>query len=226
MKKIEHAVITGLLGSRVIGPSGEELGIVTEVFVDAASREPTFIEVDLGDSARQPGKTLVPAAGLQLGTGTVRSPYSRATLAAAPASADRLSPEDEARVLAHYEGQSRPSAGDAVREDTGSSASAGTESRAEEPGSAGTEALRQQTGPAGAESPAQDGRPDADTAEQSPGAEAQEHGTRAAAPPAGAVGEAPPVAQAIGADDGTAVAGGGTAEGESTHHRRAEPEQG
>lgn len=216
MKKIEHAVITGLLGSRVIGPSGEELGVVTEVLVDAASREPTFVEVELGDAARQPGRALVPTAGLQLGTGTVRSPYSRATLTAAPGSAERLSPEDEARVLAHYEGQPRPSAGDAAKEDTGSSDSAGVESPAQESGSATTQA--------------QDGRPAADAVEHAPGTEAQEEGTAVAESRAGAVDETPLARQGSRTAGGTGIADGetavGPAEDENTQQPRGEPEQG
>lgn len=97
-------------GERLYGADGAELGTLEAVFLDDAQDRPSWVLVD-GPG----GRRFVPLDGASTQGAGLAVPYDAARVAAAPAvgDGDRLTPDDEAALRAHYAGGGREPSEDA-----------------------------------------------------------------------------------------------------------------
>jgi len=95
-------------GERLYGSGGEELGTVDAIFLDDAEDRPAWALVDAAG-----GQRLVPLQGATVQGDGLAVPQDAERVASAPAvdAGDRLAPEDEATLRAHYAGDRTPDAG-------------------------------------------------------------------------------------------------------------------
>jgi uncharacterized protein (TIGR02271 family) len=107
-----------LRGKTMMGASGEKLGTIDTLYADREGGEPTFAAVHTGMFG---AKThFVPLSQATLSGDTVTVPYAKDLVGSAP-SIDKdaeLSPEEEQRLYAHYEGGGQ-SVGETARDTTG-----------------------------------------------------------------------------------------------------------
>jgi PRC-barrel domain len=86
-------------GRDVVGPDGERLGAVEQIFLDEATGVPEWVLVGLGDDS-----AFVPLAGASVEETSIRVDQDRAHVEAAPRPepAETLSVGDERRLYEHY----------------------------------------------------------------------------------------------------------------------------
>jgi hypothetical protein len=86
-------------GRDVVGPDGERLGAVEQIFLDEATGVPEWVLVSLGDDS-----AFVPLAGASVEETSIRVDQDRAHVEAAPRPepAETLSVGDERRLYEHY----------------------------------------------------------------------------------------------------------------------------
>ncbi|MEU7829350.1 MULTISPECIES: PRC-barrel domain-containing protein [unclassified Nonomuraea] len=94
--------IRSLLGSRVIGADGEEIGKVGQVYLSDSTGEPEWVTVRTGLFGMR--QTFVPLMNARRSGEEIRVPFDKDTIKDAP-NIDidgRLSLEEEARLYRHY----------------------------------------------------------------------------------------------------------------------------
>ncbi|MEV1238802.1 PRC-barrel domain-containing protein [Nonomuraea sp. NPDC049750] len=94
--------IRSLLGSRVIGADGEEIGKVGQVYLNDSTGEPEWVTVRTGLFGMR--QTFVPLMNARRSGEEIRVPFDKDTIKDAPnIDVDgRLSLEEEARLYRHY----------------------------------------------------------------------------------------------------------------------------
>lgn len=99
---ITNQDIRRLVGRTALGPRGEKLGKITDVYLDEQTNRPEWLVVNTGLLGTR--ISFVPVEAASAEGGEVRLPYSKHQIEAAPnAEADgQLSMEEEARLYAHY----------------------------------------------------------------------------------------------------------------------------
>ena len=106
-----------LQGVPVYAASGDQIGKVEEVFVDAESRQPEWIGLGTGFFGTK--RVLVPVQGVQLQGDDVAVPYEKDHVKGSPdLDDDQISPETERELYAYYglhNGGASASHGDADR---------------------------------------------------------------------------------------------------------------
>jgi sporulation protein YlmC with PRC-barrel domain len=94
--------IRSLLGSRVMGADGEEIGKVGQVYLSDSTGEPEWVTVRTGLFGLK--QTFVPLMNARRSGAEIRVPFDKETIKQAP-NIDidgRLSLEEEARLYRHY----------------------------------------------------------------------------------------------------------------------------
>ncbi len=88
-----------LFDAEVVGPDGERVGTVEQIFADDVTGAPTFITVKNGDR-----ESYIPVSGADLDADTVTIPFSKDVVDAAPAASDAedLSLEQETSLYRYY----------------------------------------------------------------------------------------------------------------------------
>ncbi|HEX8854283.1 MAG TPA: PRC-barrel domain-containing protein, partial [Thermoleophilaceae bacterium] len=89
-------------GQQVVGPSGDKIGKLEEVYVDSATGKPEWFAVSTGLFGTR--LSLIPIAGANLRDDTVQVAYDKAKVKDAP-NVDPdgdLSQDQEARLYGHY----------------------------------------------------------------------------------------------------------------------------
>jgi uncharacterized protein (TIGR02271 family) len=91
-----------VLGRNVVGPDGEKIGKVEELYLDTGSKQPEWISVTTGFFGNH--RSLVPLAEATEEGGDIRIPYSKEQVKEAPHyDPDRqVSEEEEADLFRHY----------------------------------------------------------------------------------------------------------------------------
>ncbi|MCA1670651.1 MAG: PRC and DUF2382 domain-containing protein [Actinobacteria bacterium] len=99
---ITNQDIRRLVGRTALGPRGEKLGKITDVYLDEQTNKPEWLAVNTGLLGTR--ISFVPVEAASAEGDEVRLPYSKHQIEAAPnAEADgQLSMEEEARLYAHY----------------------------------------------------------------------------------------------------------------------------
>ncbi|MEU4225068.1 PRC-barrel domain-containing protein [Nonomuraea sp. NPDC026600] len=94
--------IRSLLGSRVMGADGEEIGKVGQVYLSDSTGEPEWVTVRTGLFGLK--QTFVPLMNARRSGAEIRVPFDKETIKEAPnIDVDgRLSLEEEARLYRHY----------------------------------------------------------------------------------------------------------------------------
>lgn len=88
-----------LFDAEVVGPDGQQIGTVEQVFADDVTGAPTFITVKNGDR-----ESYIPVSGAEFEADTVTVPFSEDVVDAAPsaAEAEELSLEQETSLYRYY----------------------------------------------------------------------------------------------------------------------------
>ena len=94
--------IQHLVGRTAVGPEGEKIGKVADIYMDEATNKPEWLAVNTGLLGTR--ISFVPLQGVAVEGDEVRVPFSKDQVKNAPnAEADgRLSMEEEDRLYAHY----------------------------------------------------------------------------------------------------------------------------
>lgn len=103
MSTAEEIQTVALHGGSVTGPDGERLGTLRDVFLDGSSGLPSWALVAVG--RLRTAERFVPLDGAEVDGDTLRVPYGRDLVRAAPRIDDdggRLAPEEESLLLRHY----------------------------------------------------------------------------------------------------------------------------
>jgi uncharacterized protein (TIGR02271 family) len=89
-------------GADVVGPDGDKVGTLENVYLDRETGEPTFAAVKTGLFGMR--ESLVPIEDARHDDGSVLVPYDKATIKDAPNidADEELSPDEERRLYAHY----------------------------------------------------------------------------------------------------------------------------
>jgi sporulation protein YlmC with PRC-barrel domain len=88
-----------LFDAEVVGPDGQQIGTVEQIFADDVTGAPTFITVKSGDR-----ESYIPVSGAEFDTDTVTIPFSGDVVDAAPSAseAEELSLEQETSLYRYY----------------------------------------------------------------------------------------------------------------------------
>ncbi|WP_122787201.1 photosystem reaction center subunit H [Cutibacterium modestum] len=91
--------IPGLFDAKVVGPDGEKVGTIQQVFADEVTGAATFVTV-----LSEGHEYFVPVRGAEYSTSQVNVPFSRDLIETAPEASeeDDLSRDREAEVYGHY----------------------------------------------------------------------------------------------------------------------------
>ncbi len=94
--------IQGWVGRTAVGPQGEKIGKVTDIYLDEETNQPEWLAVTTGLLGNR--VSFVPLQGAAAEGGDVRLPFSKDQVKDAPsADADgQLSMDEEARLYEHY----------------------------------------------------------------------------------------------------------------------------
>ena len=93
--------IQQLFDAEVVGPEGEAIGTVEQIFADDVTGAPTFVTVK---DARTGAESFLPVSGADYNGRRVEVPFSQDVVQAAPSAngGEDLSPEREAEVYGYY----------------------------------------------------------------------------------------------------------------------------
>ena len=110
--------LENVIGNRVVGSSGDKIGIVGQVYLDDASGQPEWATVSSGLFGTS--ESFVPLAQATLEGDDLRVPYDKDMVKGAPqVDADgHLSPQQEAELYRYYELTEPTSAEPVVGQDT------------------------------------------------------------------------------------------------------------
>ncbi|MCP9375778.1 photosystem reaction center subunit H [Cutibacterium acnes] len=91
--------IPGLFDAEVVGPDGEKVGTIQQIFADEVTGAATFVTV-----LSQGHEYFIPVRGAEYSTSQVNVPFSRNLIETAPEASeeDDLSRDREAEVYGHY----------------------------------------------------------------------------------------------------------------------------
>ena len=115
---IDSSSINDLAKAKVVGPDGDKVGTVGQVYVDETDGHPLFVTVHTGLFGT--GESFVPLENASFSGGDLHVGYSKDTIKGAPNIADdgALDDAEQDRVFEYYNGASNSRTGSGAEHDT------------------------------------------------------------------------------------------------------------
>jgi uncharacterized protein (TIGR02271 family) len=102
MQTMSRQELNAMVGCALVGPGGEKLGKITDVYVDERTRQPEWLAVSTGMFGLK--ESFVPLSGVQRRGNEYESRFSKDQVKGAPISEAEgaLSPDEEDQLYRHY----------------------------------------------------------------------------------------------------------------------------